>query len=115
MKKGKWKWRVKKNVGFAVWKDTKQVNVASTAFHPKEKRTCNRTQKDGSKKSIKCPLLIPEYTKRMGGVDRFDQKRTSYAVGRRSRKWWPRIFYFLIDVAITNDYYIKRTPECTML
>lgn len=109
LKKGKWKWRVKKNVGFAVWKDTKQVNVVSTAFHPKEKRNCNRTQKDGSKKSIRCPLLIPEYTKRMGGVDRFDQLRTHYAVGRRSRKWWTRIFYFFIDVAITNAYLIYKT------
>ncbi|CAG9568336.1 unnamed protein product [Danaus chrysippus] len=109
LKKGKWKWRVKKNVGFAVWKDTKQVNVVSTAFHPKQKRNCNKTQKDGSKKSIRCPLLIPEYTKRMGGGDHFDQLRPHYAVGRRSRKWWTRIFYFFIDVAITNAYLIYKT------
>lgn len=30
--------------------------------------------KDGKKKTFPCPLAITEYTKRMGGVDRFDQK-----------------------------------------
>lgn len=108
MKKGKWKWRVRGNVGFAVWKDTKPVTVVSTAFHPNLKKTCNRTQKDGSKKSIKCPVLITEYTALMGGVDRFDQQRGQYNVGRKSRKWWKRIFYFLVDVAITNAHILHK-------
>lgn len=38
-----------------------------------------------------------------------DQKRAQYAVGRRSRKWWTRIFYFLIDVAITNAFILHKT------
>ncbi|XP_026735864.1 piggyBac transposable element-derived protein 4-like [Trichoplusia ni] len=109
MKRGKWKWRVKRNVAFAVWRDTKQVTVLSTAFHPKQRRTCSRTQKDGTKKAYNCPQMIPEYTKRMGGVDRFDQKRTPYAVGRKSKKWWKRIFYFLIDLAITNAYILYKS------
>ncbi|CAK1592483.1 unnamed protein product [Parnassius mnemosyne] len=104
LKRGEWKWRVKNNVGFIIWKDNKLVSILSTAFHPKQKTSCERTQNDGSKKSFPCPLTIIEYTKRMGGVDRFDQKRTPYAVGRKSSKWWKRIFYFLIDAAITNAY-----------
>lgn len=76
---------------------------------PKRKMTCTRTQKDGSKKLISCAVLIPEYTKRMGGVDRFGQQRGQYNVGRRSRKWWKRIFYFLLDVAITNAYILHKT------
>lgn len=47
---------------------------------------------------------IGEYPIRMGGVDRFDQKRGTYEVGRRNRRWWCRIFYFLIDLAITNAF-----------
>lgn len=38
----------------------------------------------------------------MGGVDRFDQKRGTYPISRRSKRWWMRIFYFLVDAAITN-------------
>lgn len=105
--RGNYKWRVKNNVGFMIWKDTKNVTVLSTAFHPMEKTFCIRTMKDGTKKSFPCPLAITEYTKRMGGVDRFDQKRGTYEVGRRNRRWWCRIFYFLIDLAITNAFILQ--------
>ncbi|CAG4963420.1 unnamed protein product [Parnassius apollo] len=103
--KGEYKWRVNQNVAFFVWKDTKLVYVLSTAYHPRQK-TCRRTQKDGSKSNVSCPIGILEYTKRMGGVDRFDQKRGTYSISRRSKRWWMRIFYFLVDSAITNAYII---------
>lgn len=82
----------------------KHVTLLSTAFHPKEKTVCQRMMKDGTKKNFPCPLAIIEYTKRMGWVDRFDQKRGTYEVGRSNRRWWCRIFYFLIDLAITNAF-----------
>ncbi|CAG4992763.1 unnamed protein product [Parnassius apollo] len=104
--KGEYKWRVNQNVAFFVWKDTKLVYVLSTAYHPRQKTTCRRTQKDGSKSDVSCPIGILEYTKRMGGVDRFDQKRGTYSIARRSKRWWMRIFYFLVDSAITNAYII---------
>lgn len=103
--KGQYKWRVKGNVAFLVWQDTKEVLLLSNAFHPKVgKTTILRTRKDGIKKKIDCPLAIKEYTKRMGGVDRFDQIKSTYAVGRKSKRWWLRIFYFLLDTSITNAF-----------
>ncbi|XP_045453460.1 piggyBac transposable element-derived protein 4-like [Melitaea cinxia] len=103
--KGQYKWRVKGNVSFLVWQDTKEVLLLSNAFHPKVgKTTVLRTQKDGTKQEISCPLAIKEYTKRMGGVDRFDRIKGTYSVGRRSRRWWVRIFFFLLDASITNAY-----------
>jgi hypothetical protein len=104
LQRGQYKWRVRNNVGFVAWRDTKIVTVLSTAFHPKMTTTCQRTQKDGSKKSFSCPVSVLQYTKRMGGVDRFDQQKAVYELGRRSKKWWKRLFYFLLDVAITNAY-----------
>lgn len=116
--KGQYKWRVNKNVGFFCWMDTKIVNILSTAYHPKQKVTCKRTQKDGSKLEVSCPLGVVEYTKRMGGVDRFDQKRGTYSMARRSRRWWMRLFYFLVDAAITNAYILYaqkvRYPMSTL-
>ncbi|KAJ0169398.1 hypothetical protein K1T71_014985 [Dendrolimus kikuchii] len=102
--RGNYKWRVKKDVGFLIWQDTKNVTLLRTAFHPKDKTFCQRTMKDDTKKNFPCPLVITEYTKRMGGVDRFDQKRSTYEVGRRNRRWWCRIFYFLINLAITDAF-----------
>jgi hypothetical protein len=40
----------------------------------------------------------------MGGVDRFDQRREWYAIGRRSLKWWHRLLYLVIDLAIVNSF-----------
>jgi hypothetical protein len=40
----------------------------------------------------------------MGGVDRADQLREYYSVGRSSCKWYRYIFWFLIDVAICNAF-----------
>ena len=104
--KGEYKWQVNQNVAFFVWKDIKLVYVLSTAYHPRQKTTCRRTQKDGSKSDISCLIGILEYTKRMGGVDRFHQKRGTYSISRRSKRRWMRIFYFLVDSAITNAYII---------
>jgi hypothetical protein len=33
----------------------------------------------------------------MGGVDRFDRNKSLYSVSRKSKKWWIRIFYFVVD------------------
>jgi len=62
----------------------------------------NRTQKDGSAQQVNCPLPVAQYTKRMGGVNQFNQQRELYSDSRRSRRWWLRIFYFLLDASLVN-------------
>lgn len=110
MLRGDYQWRTKKDVAFIMWQDSKVVTLLTTAFHPKTRTTtCQRRQKDGTKKTIICPRAIFEYTKRMGGVDRFDQKRSTYSVGRRSRRWWIRIFNFCIYLCISNAYLLYCT------
>lgn len=86
------------------WMDTKDVYVATTAFDPKKVQVIHRKQKDGSKKPMLCPLTIVEYTKNMGGVDRFDHLRSSYSIGRKSKKNWFRLFWFLLEAALINAY-----------
>ncbi|CAB3247092.1 unnamed protein product [Arctia plantaginis] len=109
LSRGQYKWRVNRNVACFTWMDTKLVNILSTAM---------RTQKDGRKQEVPCPLGVVEYTKRMGGVDRFDQKRGTYPVARRSRRWWMRLYYFMVDAAITNAYILYaqkvRYPMSTL-
>jgi len=64
----------------------------------------NRTQRDGSAQQVNCPLPVAQYTKGMGGVDRFDQRRELYSVSRRSRRWWLRIFYFILGASLVNAH-----------
>ena len=47
----------------------------------------------------------------MGGVDLFDAQRKTYSCSRKSKKWWLRLFYFLVDASVTNAYILyKETP-----
>ena len=44
----------------------------------------------------------------MGGVDHHDQLRQHYNVDRRSVKWWHRIAFGLLDIAITNSFLLMK-------
>jgi len=69
----------------------------------------NRKQKDGTVTPVNCPVAVAQYTSRMGGVDRFDQRRELYSVSRRSRRWWLRIFYFMLDAALVNAHILYNS------
>lgn len=86
------------------WQDTKEVFVVTTAVNPTKVKVIQRTQKNGQKKDMFCPTAIAEYTRSMGGVDHFDHYRSSYSIGRRSKKSWFRMFWFLFESAIINAY-----------
>ena len=58
----------------------------------------------GRQLKISCPLAIASYNKIMRAVDKFDKLKERHAIGRHSRKWWHRILYFVIDLAIVNSY-----------
>ena len=83
------------------WKDNKAVHLISN-FHGTERVTISRKQKDGSKLEIECPKVVKDYNKRMGGVDKADMLCAIYGVGRKSKKWWHRIFFGLLDRTIAN-------------
>jgi hypothetical protein len=40
----------------------------------------------------------------MGGVDRSDRLVRTYSVSRKSKKWWYRLFYYLLDTALANSF-----------
>lgn len=87
------------------WKDNKVVYLASN-FHGSEEVTVSRTQKDGQKIDVLAPSVVRDYNNFMGGVDHADRLRAVYGLDRRSKKWWQRIFWGLIDMAFVNSYVI---------
>lgn len=64
----------------------------------------NRTQTDGSKEKVPCPKPIADYTRSIGGADRFNQLKSWFSSSRRSKKWWHMLFYFLLDASLVNSY-----------
>ena len=58
--------------------------------------------RSGSSEQKAVPTAVLDYNKHKGGVDTLDQLRQSYAVGRKSKKWWPQLVWWLIDMCILN-------------
>ena len=60
--------------------------------------------KNGEKQFVQYPGLIAQYTENMGSVDQNDQLWQYYSIRAHQRKCYVYIYYFSIDVAITNAY-----------
>lgn len=81
----------------------------------------DRRQKDGILKTFDCPEAINFYNEFMAGVDRADQYYTCYDINRKTNKWWKRVFYRLLQIAVSNSWIIfkkfrsKEMPLITFL
>lgn len=93
------------------WMDSKPVYLITNYFSPKDTTIVMRKNKDGTRQKVSCPRVVAEYNRIMGGVDRFDQLHERYSVGRRSTKWWHRILYYLIDMAIVNAFILRNVSR----
>lgn len=47
-----------------------------------------------------------EYTTKMKVVDVADHLRSSYTSLTRSHKWWHRVFIYVLDLSVTNMYFM---------
>nr|CAI5821849.1 unnamed protein product [Callosobruchus analis] len=111
MQRGQFMFETKGKLSAVKWMDSKCVHVLSNYFCPKETATVLRRNKTGQRETVHCPKAIAEYNKIMGGVDKFDQLHERYAIGRRSTKWWHRILYYLVDMAIVNSFILMNTSK----
>lgn len=92
---------------FTKWHDKRDVTFLSTNISPDQpSRTVERTIRGKTEQIVK-PLVSDIYTKYMGGVDRADQLRSYYYIGRQSRKWYKYLFWFAFNVAACNSYILQ--------
>jgi hypothetical protein len=92
------------NLVATVWQDKRSVRFLSTCCDPEGTDTVTRKRKDHESMLLKCPPVVKIYSKYMGGVDRSDRMVRTYSVSRQSKKWWYRLFYYLLDTALANSY-----------
>ncbi len=57
---------------------------------------------------VKKPIIICDYNENMAGVDKTDQLMVYYACGRKSLKWYKRIFWRIFDNSILNAYVLFK-------
>lgn len=108
-------------IASVVWKDNKLVNLISTFTGKEPIQTAQRFDKNQKKMiTLECPNIIKEYNMFMGGVDKTDSLIGRHKIKIRSKKWYIRIFYHLIDVSLVNSWllykraFVERNKEKTL-
>jgi len=92
-----------------LWKDNKLVILLSTFVGMNPVEHVKRFSKK-EKKTIMVPFpkIVSIYNKHMGGVDLLDANIGRYKISIKSRKWYMRLFYHLIDITVTNSWILQK-------
>ena len=99
----------------AVWKDQRTMWLLYSHCSPGEASSLERWSDAGARVSLGCPRAIRDYFYHSRSVDVINQLHYSYLIGRRSRKAWWRLAWWLIDMCIVNAFQLwsirKEAPQ----
>lgn len=96
----------KENTTVVAWKDKRPVLVLST-YHGAATAQSVRHKAGGGEEVTK-PVAVLDYTAKMGAVDRADHFCTSYNFARKSKKWWQKMFFWVLEVSVVNAYLLSK-------
>lgn len=100
------------DVSTLLWKDNKIVTFVSNFAGQNPCGIIKRFDKSKKTKvDIPCPFVVKEYNKHMGGVDLLDSIMGRYKILIRSKKWYFRIFYHIIDMVLANSWLLYRRVQ----
>ena len=66
-----------------------------------------RDGKTGEDQHVSCPAAVRLYNQYMGGVDLADNLRRAYTFSLKSRRWYMRIFWYLIESSCVNAHILQ--------
>ena len=103
------------NIVATSWMDSKVVTVVSSMSSPEDTAVVSRKLKNGTKIDVSCPASVDLYNRYMGGVDKGDQLRKYYHVRMKTKKNYKYIFWFSVEVCITNSYILSHyNPQSSL-
>jgi hypothetical protein len=115
LRQGEWLQRQKGDATVAVWRDQKAMWLLYNHCPPDETASLQRWNDAGRKVSIGCPRAIRDYFYGARSVDVSNQLHYSYLIGRKSKKAWPRLAWWLLDMCIVNAFQLwaigKHAPR----
>jgi hypothetical protein len=101
---GQWIQRQKGDTTVALWRDKKAMWLLYNHCSPDEAASLQRWNDSGQKVSIGCPRAIRDYFFGARSVDVINQLHYSYLIGRKSKKAWSRLAWWLLDMCIVNAF-----------
>ncbi|CAF0892465.1 unnamed protein product [Didymodactylos carnosus] len=104
------------SISIVKWMDRKPVLMMSNVTDPGTMTSISRKSKNGKVIQLQCPVMVQDYNFGKVGVDRVDQRIQYYAVDRKSRRNWLRIFFHFLNVALSNAFvlYCRDHPDENM-
>ena len=57
---------------------------------------------------VRKPQVVHHYNQSMNGVDIADQCCVYYSFIRKSKKWWRKVFFWLLEVTVVNSYTLHK-------
>lgn len=72
-------------------------------------------QSRGTQQEVQKPFVVNHYNHSMNGVDRADQYTVYYSFIRKARKWWRKLFFWLLEVAAVNSYILYKLNTTTAI
>ena len=96
-------------VTYVRWYDNKSVNLLSTLVGAEPVSLVTRwNRKENKYCQIPSPKLVQEYNKHMGGVDLMDSLIGLYRCRIRSKKWYHRLWFHLLDLTVVNAWLLYK-------
>ncbi|XP_063236268.1 piggyBac transposable element-derived protein 3-like [Bacillus rossius redtenbacheri] len=93
------------NITVVIWMDNKEVHtISSFAGAQPESEVHRWDRKAKAILEIPRPFSIGEYNRHMGGVDLADRMIAHYPHGFKSKKWYLRVFFHLLNMALVNAW-----------
>ncbi|XP_045769865.1 piggyBac transposable element-derived protein 4-like isoform X1 [Maniola jurtina] len=103
LKKGEHVWARKDKIYVSNWKDKRPVVMITTAQHPLIVEVRNRFGKTRPK-----PAEVELYNRNMSGIDRSDQMISYYSCPRKTIRWYKKVFFHILDIAVWNAYFLFK-------
>ena len=88
-----------------IWKDKKDVKMLSTKHNLKMLDTGKKSRQGNA---IIKPACVVAYNHGMGGVDRSDQLSATCRSVRKHTKWYKKLFFYMVDIAVVNAFLIFK-------
>ena len=97
------------NLTYVKWRDNKTVNLVSSFARANPVAEVRRFDKSTKRYiDIPRPDIVGRYNKSMGGVDLADQLLSLYRINIRSKKYYHRLIYHMIDMTVVNAWLLYK-------
>ena len=88
------------------WSDKRHVSMLTTVNTPAIVDTSKKHYATGE--FIRKPECVVSYTKNMGAVDKTDMQISLTECTRKTRKWYRKLFFHLLDMCLYNAFVLYR-------